>query len=118
MINFCNHSGIRDATCVKMYLEDYCSLPGNFRLPVALITEKYLYYPLISNPQTDGNVDWLPSALREQLLTQLIAGEILDESLRFENADGVCRLLGEYACHEMIGRVKCEEIVERYAEDN
>ena len=34
VINLCNHSGIIDESCVRMYLEDYWSFPGGFQLPV------------------------------------------------------------------------------------
>ena len=36
-INLCNHSGILYATCDKMYVEKYWTLPGGFRLPVSIV---------------------------------------------------------------------------------
>lgn len=118
VINLCNHSGIQDATCVKMYSEDYWTLPGGFQLPVALIKVTSAYYA--DSPQIGEEEDntWLPQYARDYLLSQMIAGEILNESLICNMSGGVCELNGVYACHEMIGQVKCEETIEQYAEDN
>jgi len=119
VINLCNHSGIPDATCVKIYSEEYWTLPGDFRLPVSII--KVQTY---SFRQKDAEFDpqilqtWLPQFAGEYVHDQMIAGEILNEQFSWVIGDQVCMLDGEFACHEMIGQVKDEEIIGQNAEDN
>jgi len=119
VINLCNHSGIQGGTCVKMYSEDYWSLPGGFQLPVSVIKNSYNYYELIA-PEVDieETYSWLPRYARGFLQDSMIAGEILNEELAWNVSDDACEVTGNYACHEMIGQVKCEEIIEQNAEDN
>ena len=118
MINLCNHSGIRDATCVKMYEEDNLTLPGDFQLPISLIKISHQCYDITSAEITDDVYLWLPQYARMYLQTQMIAGEILNEDLVWNISDQICMLTGSYACQEMIGQVKSEEIVNHHAEDN
>ena len=119
VINLCNHSGISDTTCVKMYEEDYWTLPGNFQLPVSVIRVEHWFC------ESDGietieeeDYAWLPQFAKDHLRTQMIAGEILDEKLLWDLSDEGVWLSGNYACHELIGQVKYEEILEHNAEDN
>ena len=114
VINLCNHSGIQDTTCVKMYEEDYWTLPGGFRLPVSVIRITCLYYETDVKEQDDVSA-WLPQYARQFLMKQMIAGEILDEALSWHT---FYEMTGTYACHEMIGQVKSEEKLEHNAEDN
>jgi len=118
VINFCNHSGIMDATCVKMYSEYYWTLPGGFQLPVSVIKVECSFHEAIAQAQDHENREWLLQYARNYLQSQMIAGEVLDESLIWNRFDDYCVLNGSYACHEMIGQVKYEEILEQYAEDN
>ena len=66
----------------------------------------------------DASFDWLPQFSRDYLKSQMIAGEILKEEIAYSVFDNACLLAGIYACHEMIGQVKNEEIMLRNAEDN
>ena len=118
VINLCNHSGIQDATCVKMYMEDYWALPGNFYLPVCVIKEIYTFYEISWQIDDRQNFEWLSNSAREYVLSQMVVGQILDESLEWTQGHNYCALSGRYACHEMIGQVKHEELIEQYAEDN
>ena len=43
---------------------------------------------------------------------QMVAGSILDRRDDLLHEGGVFRLTGEYACQEMIGRVRSEEMIE------
>lgn len=119
VINLCNHSGIPDATCVKMYSEYYCSLPGGFRLPLSVKKVNCSYY----ESEDSGNANeetysWLLCFARKYLKQQMIAGEILSEEILWVFSEDCCALHGSYACHEMIGRVKYEENMNQNAEDN
>jgi sporulation protein YqfD len=103
-INFYKDSGILDTTCVKMYSENYMTLPGSFYLPVILLTEEWIYYDVIESETVDAETVLLDFADR-YLASQMIAGQILHRS---EAVDGNV-LEGEYACLEMIGQVRYEE---------
>lgn len=111
VINLCNHSGILDGTCVKMYSEYYWTLPGGFQLPVSLIRVTCVYYDTVDTLLAEESLQWLPQYAREYLLSQMIAGNILDETLDWHASSGLYELTGRYACHEMIGLEKHEEIL-------
>lgn len=110
VINLCNHSGISDTTCVKMYSENYWTLPGDFRLPVSIIQVDYVSYHGI-NQNEDVAGHWLSEYARSYIRQQMVAGEILSEDTHLEKKDRIHVLTGIYSCNEMIGQVKYEEIV-------
>ena len=112
VINFCNHSGIMDACCVKMYLEDYWTLPGGFHLPVSIIKISHSYYETEQTIAEDTASTWLPEFSRNYLQSQMVSGEIVREVLLWSNGEELDTLTGIYACHEMIGREKYEGITE------
>lgn len=119
VINLCNHSGILDTTCVKMYSEENWNLPGGFDLPVSVIKVTTLYYqPAETENNREEAYTWLPQFAQKYLFHQMIAGKILDEKLQWDISDAGCVLTGNYDCHEMIGLVRNEETIEQNAEDN
>ena len=118
VINLCNHSGILDGTCVKMYQEDFLTLPGGFQLPVSLIQVRYEFYECSDFNLQHDDFGWLPQSARTYVCSQMIAGEILSEDIQWNCYDEICVFVGIYSCHEMIGQVKYEEIWEKNAEDN
>ena len=119
VINFCNHSGISDATCVKMYEEDYVTLPGGFQLPVSVIQmHTYVYRMSVPEYDSEATRGWLPQYVSSYTCNQMIAGKILNDKWQWYIDDERCVLKGEFACHEMIGQVKFEEIIEQDAKDN
>ena len=119
VINLCNHSGIPDTTCVKMYSEDYWTLPGGFQLPVVLIKNSLSVFDVFTDSsEAQIMYGWLPEHAQAYLQSKLIAGEILDKQEEWNISEDVCEFIGTYACHEMIGQVKYEEIMENNAEDN
>ena len=111
VINLCNHSGISDSSCVKMYTEYYWHLPGGYQLPVSVHKVICRYYEMTVVPQTDKDVQWIPQYARQYLLSQMVAGNILNESFAWDINSDICEVVATYACHEMIGKEKCEEIV-------
>ena len=117
VINFCNHSGIMDSTCVKMYMEDYWTFPGGFRLPVAFIKVSYMDYEIRPMQSDDLDIQWLQMFAREYLNDCLISGILLDESLQWQETDDLSVLTGVYACREMIGKEIHEGIIEEYAKN-
>ena len=107
IINLWKDSGISDARCVKMYSEEYLTLPGGFQLPVALITEyssDYLLSEEVSEPP-----DWLDASVEEYLQSCMIAGRILQKNSVISNEKSLAVLNGRYTCLEMIGQKRYEE---------
>ncbi len=110
-INLWKDSGISDTSCGRMYEEYYITLPGGFRLPIALCVETCTSYEnrTVEIPQEEAE-----GALREfagnYLLQQMVAGEIRNRTETVSPEDGMYRLIGNYVCVEMIGRVRQEQI--------
>jgi len=111
-INFYKGSGISDSSCGKIYLEKNLTLPGGFQLPLTLVTEEVYYYEEdVASVTEDFAVAGVIQYVREYLAEHMIAGKILDcrEEVHPEN-DRIL-LKGKYACQEMIGQVRSEEIM-------
>jgi similar to stage IV sporulation protein len=119
VIKLYNHSGIPDVTCVKMYSEEFLTLPGGFQLPVSIISEEYKLYDSIKNPAVDpAAFSWIRSYAGDYLKSQMISGEIIRQETNLSMAEGACFLETESVCEEMIGQVKYEETLNKHAEDN
>lgn len=111
-INFYKGSGILGSSCVKMYSENYVTLPGGFQLPIALVTEVWSYYDCESVCQDSEVVEEkLLGYAQDYLETQMVAGRILSEEIELTDAGDVYIHTGQYACLEMIGQVRSEEIL-------
>ncbi len=114
-INFDNHSGILDGTCVKMYTEYYLTLPGGLQLPVAMIVETRLWRETREQALPEETVRrMLEEAAGRYLDGQMVAGQVLDQQLEF---DGGC-LYGKYACLEMIGQMQYEEFTKAHGKSD
>ena len=100
-------SGISDTTCVKMYSEDYLTLPGGFRLPVALVTDTYYLCETGTIPR--GETDWLAGTARRTVLEQLRGGSILKEAFTQEGAE----LTAVLECREQVGEFRPGDYMER-----
>ena len=110
-INFYKGSGISDGTCVKMYSEYYLTLPGGYRLPVKLIKETIRRTD--TQPQQcseEAAALLLSKSAKNYLRGQLVALTILDAQESFLSDGSCCRMTGQYACTEMIGREQGEQI--------
>ena len=112
-INFYKGSGICDASCVKMYSEYVLTLPGGYELPVVLIRETVTSYDL---SETGADETAASAMLRKfagtYLEEQMIAGKIEQRSETISVTEDVISMTGEYACTEMIGRRRQEQIGE------
>ena len=111
LINFYKDSGISDTTCVKMYSEDYLTLPGGFQLPVALVKQQCTYYS-VTPQETLDPASVLEKYCGEYLRGHMQAGQILSQSTNIYNGDGAYTFDGNYICLEMIGQFVNEEIVD------
>ena len=107
-INLYFGSGILDVSCVKIYEENYITLPGGFLLPIALVTESWIPTQT-ETVDTDG--EELSGAARDYLLGEMTAGTILNAKEEIKQGDGCWILSGRYACTELIGQLREEEIV-------
>lgn len=111
-INFYQGSGNFDAGCVKIYEENYVTLPGGFYLPIAIVTETWIEYEYNTpTSATEQSIALLSRFAENYLQTQMVAGKILSRNESFVQENGVLRLEGEYGCLEMIGRERKEEII-------
>ena len=110
-IKFGKGSGICPPVCGRMYAEYYITLPGDFRLPLGLGVEEIRYY------ETEP-FRVLPAEAEARLVSSarqnfpMAAGEILSAREDMTAEDGLYRLTGTWLCHEMIGRVRQEQIGE------
>ncbi len=112
-INLWKDSGICDTTCGRMYQEYYVTLPGGFRLPVAIAVDSYTSRTteMIQVPEEEGQ-QLLSEFAGRYLFCQMIAGEITRAEQVFSRKDSLLYLNGQYICTEMIGMVKAEQIGE------
>ncbi len=112
IINFCKDSGISDTTCVKMYEEIPLVLPGGFQLPVSLIKTSCTYFEntghVADDPQAYG---WMSDSAEAYLKGRMISGSILTDTTSMTVDSGRCIFTGMYACSEMIGQVRYEELI-------
>ena len=96
-----------------MYEEYYVRLPGGFQLPIALCVDTVTTWDTrtVSLQQSVAQ-DALKEFAEAYLKEQMIAGSIQERSEVVAVRDGCYRLKGKYVCHEMIGRVRQEQIGE------
>ena len=109
-INFYKGSGISDSSCVRMYSENYLSLPGGFYLPVALITETWTDYDTESS-EIIVQEPSIRELANEILQLQLHGGRILSGDGVTESYGGNILYRGRYQCYELISIRKNEEII-------
>ena len=112
LIKLYKDSGISDARCVKMYSENYLTLPGNFQLPIAFVKETEIYYDTQSSVSSeDDTFSWVEAQAEEYLKENMVAGKILYTAPNIYLQEDVVFLEGTYSCLEMIGQNYSEEII-------
>ena len=118
-INFYKGSGISGVGCDKIYEKYYVTLPGGFRLPIAFfVCVTNVHDQIVASASAELSESTAGAYAQQYLLSQMISGRILHTATQIQQHDGVCVLLGQYICNEMIGRVHSEEIIRNYGEDN
>ncbi len=111
-LNFSKDSGILDTTCDKMYAEYYLTLPGGFQLPVSIVKETVIYYEASEQTLTQEDAASNLSLFAKNYLKEnMVAGEILNAEESLSQNEGTFCLDGVYNCHEMIARIRQEEII-------
>ena len=112
LIKLTKDSGNLGVTCAKIYEENYLQLPADFTLPVALVKQTTFYYEEGADTTTStDNQQWLHSFAQAYLQRNMIAGEIVSAQTEFAQAQDICKLNGRYACVEMIGQIKYEQMI-------
>ena len=112
-INLWKDSGISDATCDRIYEENYVTLPGGYTLPIALCVETFTVAEVEGESISENTSRiLLTQAAQRYLLARMVAGSIDSREEQLEAAEGVYRLKGDYVCTEMIGRERPEQIGE------
>ncbi len=109
-IKFYKGSGISGAGCVKMKKIKYLTLPGGYRLPVALVTELVQTYK--QTEVTTPDADWVEAYAENYLRSKMISGRILNSSVFGSCSSEVYLFSGTYDCYEIIGIPKYEETIE------
>ena len=69
----------------------------------------------MNDPQASSEdvYSWMESYAESYLKSQTVAGSILNKETTLEHEEGFCRLRAQYACLEMIGKVKDEELIQK-----
>lgn len=110
-INLWKDSRISDAGCGRMYQEYYISLPGGFRLPIAICVDRYISYELRETELSEEEARITLQQFSENYLKrQMVAGQILQAEHHFFCSAGLYRLQSSYTCTEMIGKERREQI--------
>ena len=112
LIKLYKDSGISDTGCVKIYSEQYLTLPGGFQLPIALVSEEQIAYTTETQILNEDIVfDQTQIQSEEYLRNTMVAGTILSAQTTKQVAEDVLFMRGDYACVEMIGQIYNEEII-------
>lgn len=109
-INFKNNSGISPASCVKIYEQKYLTLPGGFRLPIALVKETVVSYETKACELDEADFHWIGQMLDLYTVNQMSAGTILSKKSIGSLQEDYFRVKGFYICREQIGKYRIEEI--------
>lgn len=110
-INLWKDSRISDAGCGRMYQEYFVSLPGGFRLPIAICVDQYFAYDLQETEMSEADAQRKLQQFSENyLMRQMVAGQILQAEHHFSCSDGLYRFQSSYTCTEMIGKERREQI--------
>jgi sporulation protein YqfD len=108
-INLWKDSRISHGSCGRMYEEYYVSLPGGFRLPLAVCVDRQQTYQLEETTVSENDAKrQLQQFSRDYLLRQMVAGQILNKQQTFSAAEGLYWLESQYTCAEMIGKEQRE----------
>jgi sporulation protein YqfD len=118
-INLYKGSGISGVSCDKINLEYYVTLPGGFKPPFGLFVSSVRSYDTRAVSYDIENVKPLAEdAAKKYLLSQMVSGKILLDSVIANSNGEFLALSGQYICLEMIGRVQYEENTLNYGENN
>ena len=102
-----------------MYQEYPLTLPGGFRLPVALVKEECTAYLCAPEEAAQEQVQsFLLALANDRLRETMVAGSIRSRREALSRDGDIYRLTGSYGCLESIGAVQWEQIGEANGEGN
>ena len=95
------------------------TLPGGFKLPIAIAVETWTVYDsqtvsVVSNTVERSAHEYV----RTYLLDQMLSGQILRDRVEGTVDNGFYTINAHYECLEMIGRVQSEEIIKKYGKND
>ena len=103
-------SGIWDARCGRIYKEYPLTLPGGFRLPVALAAEELTWSAASEEAVPEAQAHAQMSAYAEGYLrAAMLAGTIRQRQENLTQGGSCFRLTGTYLCQEVISRRQWEQ---------
>lgn len=112
-------SGIWEGSCGRMYEEYYITQPGGFQLPLAFCVDSYYLCETEFGVIPEKNAEMALKAFARAYLSQnMVAGKILSGVQSVESEEELYRLKGEYACVEMIGVSRQEQIGDTNGENS
>ena len=118
-INLWKDSRISDAGCGRMYEEYFVSLPGGFRLPLAVCIDRYVCYATSLQTASESEAHTLLTDFSDTyLISRMIAGQILQKNQQLTMAEGSYQLMSSYICSEMIGREQREQTGDHHGKRN
>ena len=104
-------SGIWGTECDRMYQEYPLTLPGGFRLPVALAADRFHVSPLREEEVLEADTEvQLQAFAEDSLKSAMLAGAIQEKQETLSHIAGRYSLMGEYLCQEVISRRVWEQI--------
>lgn len=110
-INLWKDSRISNACCGRMYEEYFVSLPGGFRLPLAVSIDRYICYTINRQTVPESEAYTMLSEFSDTYLKgQMIAGQILQKKQQLSMTENIYQLKSSYICSEMIGQEQREQI--------
>lgn len=118
-IKIFGNSGISTAACDKMIETRTLSLPGGYIFPISLVTETFRPYTQEAARLSSAAAQLLLEDFAQRtVLSQMVAGEILESRSALLEQDGCYRLSAVLECHEMIAAaVKADWMNEGIAHD-
>ena len=98
-----------------MYKQYDFTLPGGFRLPIALCLDTYQHFEMADSEHETSD---LKTFAHQYLKAQMVAGQIQSGTQTIQRSGDMLRLTGSYVCIESIGKVKPEQIGEANVKTN
>lgn len=104
-IKIWGNSGIPQGTCDKMTETKTLTLPGDYALPVRLVTETYREYTTETVELPAEAAETVLAGVSAELVQQeMLAGQILHRQADLSQKDGLICLDTVFSCREMIAR--------------
>lgn len=118
-INLWKCSRIWDSSCGRIYKQKYVTLPGGFKLPIAICIDAFYSSELNNLPvDPDNSVSLLHSESDQYLLDHIIAGKVDTCESIFAMDSSTFSLNNHYYCTQMIGKTHWEKADDLYGEND